>query len=220
MPFALLLDIDGTLTDTFDAILEAMNVAVVEFGVAPLRADELRPLIGTPVQRQMKLLRDMEGPIVSEITERYYGEFHRLVDRGVRLYPGIAETLAALKDRRIATMSTRRREEARHMLRVAGIDRFFRVIVGGDEVARPKPNPDLPLHAARALRVPPARAVVVGDSPVDIQAGRAAGTWTVAATYGYGDLPALREAGPHAEIATFSNLPKALADLESRAAGP
>ena len=212
---ALLLDIDGTLVDTFDLILEAMNVAIAEAGVEPLRAEDLRPLIGMPVEVQMKLLRDTVTPEAAAIADRYYREFHRLVDRGVRLYPGVRETLEALRDRRIATMSTRRRDEARHMLRVTGIDRYFRAIVGGDEVARPKPSPDLPLHAAKALRVPPSRAAVVGDSPVDVQAGRAAGTWTIAATYGYGDLRELQEAKPHAEIARFSDLPAVLGALEA-----
>jgi len=102
------------------------------------------------------------------------------------------------------------------MLRVAGIDHHFRAIVGGDEVDRPKPNPDLPLHAAKAVGAAPVNCVVVGDSPVDVQAGRAAGMRTVAATYGYGDLAALRDAGPHAEIASFSELPRVLAALERR----
>ncbi|HTD80881.1 MAG TPA: HAD-IA family hydrolase [Thermoplasmata archaeon] len=214
---ALLLDIDGTLVDTFDLILEAMNVAIAEAGVEPLRAEDLRPLIGMPVEVQMKLLRDMVGPDVQRIADRYYEVFHGFVDRGLRLYPGVKETLERVKDHPIATMSTRRREEARHMLRVTGIDRYFRAIVGGDEVARPKPSPDLPLHAAKALRVPPSRAAVVGDSPVDVQAGRAAGTWTIAATYGYGDLRELQEAKPHAEIARFSDLPAVLGALEAGA---
>ena len=218
---ALLLDIDGTLMDTLDAIVEAMNLALAEASVRPpLRTDELRPLIGMPVQRQMKLLRGMEGPAVTAITERYYAHFHGIVDRGVRLYPGVAGTLAALADRAIGTMTTRRRTEAVHMLRVGGVERYFQAIVGGDEVSRPKPNPDLPLYGADALRAPPAGTVVVGDSPVDIEAGRAAGMWTVAATYGYGDLAAIRGAGPHAEIPRFSDLPRALADLEARPSGP
>jgi phosphoglycolate phosphatase-like HAD superfamily hydrolase len=54
----------------------------------------------------------------------------------------------------------------------------------------------------------------VGDSPVDIQAGKAAGARTVAATYGYGDLDDLRQAGPDAEISTFSELPPVLKELE------
>jgi pyrophosphatase PpaX len=215
--FALLLDIDGTLLDTFDLILEAMNVAIGEARVEPLRAEELRPLIGMPVEVQMKLLRDMEGPAVRRIADRYYEVFHGLVDRGLRLYPGVKETLQRLKARPIATMSTRRREEARHMLQLAGIDGYFRAIVGGDEVPRPKPSPDLPLHAATALGVPPSGAAVVGDSPVDLQAGRAAGTRTIAATYGYGGLAALREAKPDAEIARFPDLPAVLAALEAGA---
>ena len=214
---ALLLDIDGTLVDTFDLILEAMNVAITEAGVEPLRAEDLRPLIGMPVDVQMRILRDMVGPDVQGIADRYYEVFHGLVDRGLRVYPGVRETLERLKDRPIATMSTRRREEARHMLHVAGIDGYFRAIIGGDEVPRPKPSPDLPRHAAKALGVPPSGAAVVGDSPVDVQAGRAAGTRTIAATYGYGGLKALREAKPDAEIARFSDLPGALAALE---AGP
>src|SRR2546425_10107040 len=96
---ALLLDIDGTLLDTFDAILEAMNVALAEFDVRPLGAEELRPLVGMPVQRQMKTLRDMEGPVVERITDRYYRVFHDLVDRGVRPCPGVPETLAGLAGR-------------------------------------------------------------------------------------------------------------------------
>ncbi len=216
---ALLLDIDGTLMDTFAAILEAMNAVLAGFEVEPLKAEELRPLIGMPVQRQMKTLRGMEGPDVERITDRYYEEFHRLVDRGVRLYPGVAETLASLEGRPITTMSTRRRDEARHMLEVAGIARHFTEIVGGDEVARPKPYPDLPRHAAAALGVAPNRAVVVGDSPVDILAGRAAGAWAVAAAYGYGTAASLAEAKPHATIQTFSMLPGVLADLARHAGG-
>ena len=212
--FALLIDIDGTLLETLDAILEAMNLALAELHEPPLQSEELRPLIGMPVQRQMKLLRGMEGPVVEKLTDRYYEHFRAIIDRGVRLYPGVPTTLESLAGRRIATVSTRRRDEARHMLRVANIERYFTAIVGGDEVSRPKPHPDLPRFAANALRVPPSQAVVVGDSLVDIEAGRAAGTWTVAATYGYGELATLREARPHAEIARFSDLPRALADLE------
>jgi beta-phosphoglucomutase-like phosphatase (HAD superfamily) len=64
----------------------------------------------------------------------------------------------------------------------------------------------------------PSECVVVGDAPVDIQAGKAAGTLTVAAVYGYGDLRLLRKAGPHGEIQQFSELPSVLEKLEQSAA--
>ncbi len=219
MVLAILLDIDGTLMDTLDAILASMNAALAEFGVEPLTRDELRPLIGMPVQRQMDLLRGIQGPVVDRITDRYYVYFLEHVERGLPLYPGVKETLARLADRPISTMTTRRLQGARRMLEVSGIASFFRAVVGGDEVARPKPYPDLPLFSAQALGVPPEHCVVVGDAPVDILAGRAARMWTVAASYGYGSTVALREAKPHVTIPRFPDLVSAVADLESRTSG-
>jgi HAD superfamily hydrolase (TIGR01509 family) len=218
MRSALLIDIDGTLLDTIDAILEAMNLAGADLDVGPpFRPDELRPMIGTPVQRQLRELRSISGPRADVFADRYYEHFTRIVDRGVRPYPGVRETLPALADRPITTMSTRRRREAAHMLRVAGLDSYFQTIVGGDDVSRPKPHPDLPLLGAKALRVPGARCVVVGDSPVDVAAGRAAGMRTLAVTYGYGDRVALRDARPDGMVERFDHLPRALADLEAEA---
>ena len=219
MVLALLLDLDGTLFDTLDAIVESMNAAFEAFDVRPLAKEEIRPMIGMPVARQMAALRGMEGPVVDEITDRYYGFFLERVEAGIPLFPGVAETLAGL-DRPISTMTTRRLRGARRMLEVGGIAPYFRAVVGGDEVARPKPYPDLPRYSAKALGLPPERCVVVGDSPVDILAGRAARTWTVAAMYGYGEPSAIREAKPHAEIRRFDELPAALADLEARVPGP
>lgn len=217
MLLALLFDIDGTLMDTFEAILASMNAALGEFSVEPLTRDELRPLIGMPVQRQMDLLRGMHGPVVDRITDRYYVYFLERVEQGLPLYPDVKETLARLGDHPISTMTTRRLEGARRMLEVSGIAPFFKAVVGGDEVARPKPYPDLPLFSAQALGVPPEHCVVVGDAPVDILAGRAARMWTVAASYGYGSAVALREAKPHATIQRFPDLISVVADLESRA---
>ena len=213
---AVLLDLDGTLMDTFDAIVETMNRGMADAGEPPLKAEELRPLVGIPVVVQLGMLRGIAGPKAERIGETYYRHFMRHVEGGVRLYPGVKETLAKMPARMIGTMTTRRREVARLMIRVAGIETYFRAITGGDEVARPKPSPDLPLHAAKALGVPAPECVVVGDSPVDVLAGRAAGMRTVAATYGYGELAALRDAGPDAEITRFAALPRALAALEGR----
>ena len=215
MSLALLFDIDGTLMDTFDAILASMNAALAEFGVEPLTPEELRPLIGMPVPRQLDLLRGMQGPDVEGITDRYYVFFMERVETGLPLYSDVKETLALLSDHPIGTMTTRRLQGARRMLEVSGIAPFFRVVVGGDEVSRPKPYPDLPLFSAQALGVPPEQCVVVGDAPVDILAGRSARMRTVAAAYGYGSAVGLREAKPHATVQRFADLPAVIAEFES-----
>lgn len=217
MTLALLFDLDGTLFETLDAIVESMNAALAEFDVRLITREEIRPMIGMPVARQMDQLRGMQGPVVDRITDRYYEFFMQHVEKGLPLFPGVRETLPTL-GRPMSTMTTRRLYGARRMLEVAGIVSSFQAVVGGDEVSRPKPFPDLPLYSAKALDVPPAQCVVVGDSPVDVLAGRAARMWTVAALYGYGSPSAIREAKPHAEIRRFAELPAALADLEARAA--
>ncbi len=220
MPLALLFDIDGTLMDTFDAILASMNAALAEFDVRSLTRDELRPLIGMPVPRQLDQLRGMRGPEVDALTDRYYDFFMERVEAGLPLYPGVRDTFPRLADRPMSTMTTRRLQGARRMLEVSGIASYFKVIVGGDEVARPKPFPDLPLFSAHALGVPAGDCVVVGDAPVDILAGRSARMRTIAVRYGYGSAAALEEAKPHATIREFAQLPAALADLEARRPGP
>jgi len=215
VPHALLLDLDGTLMDTLETIVQAMNAACDDLGVSPpFRAEELRPTIGMPVQRELQVLRGIVGPIADEFTDRYYAHFTRAAERGVRLYPEVMETFPSFGGRSIASMSTRRAYQVDHMLRVTGLRGFFRAVVGGDQVARPKPFPDLPLFGATALSASPDACIVVGDSPVDIQAGRSAGMKTVAVLYGYGDPAAVTEARPDAMIRRFSELPSVLRTLE------
>ncbi len=213
MPHALLFDIDGTLIETFDTILVAMNAALEEAGMGPLGAEELRPLIGRDIASQMAALRGTSGPLVDTIRDTYYENFVARMADTVTLYPGVAETLEALCGLPMSTITTRRRRVARQMLQVVGIADHFTTIVGGDEVSEPKPHPELVHRACASLDLHPRKAVAVGDSPVDILAGRAAGTRTVAAAYGYGDAEELAEAGPDATLRRFADLPEALARL-------
>lgn len=216
----LLLDVDGTLFDSFGAILEAMNEGLADLGEPPLEDRELRPLIGMPVRRQMALLRGTGDAAAERLGARYYAHFDRKVEAGIPLYPGVRETLRTLGGHSIGTITTRRTGVARRMLRGAELEGFFEAIVGGDAVARPKPQPDLVLHAAKAIMTPAARCIVVGDAPVDVLAGRAAGAWTVAATYGYGGVEALRKAEPHREIAAFPDVLEVIAEWEGASGGP
>lgn len=220
MQRGLLLDVDGTLFDTFEAILDAMNAALEERGEDPLQRAELRPLIGMPVRRQMALLRGMEGDGVDDLRDRYYRHFGARVEAGLPLYPGVRDTLERLRDRPLGTMTTRRTAVTRRMLEGAGLLDRFAAVVGGDAVSRPKPHPDLVLLAAERVGRTAEACVAVGDAAVDILAGRAAGAWTVAALYGYGDKGELKEARPHREIRRFRELPTVLEESEAEGGGP
>src|SRR3989442_7354150 len=147
MALAVLFDLDGTLMDTLSSIVEAMNEAAAEFHVVPeFREDELRPTIGKPVPRQLDELRGISGRLADAFTDRYYAHFTRLVERGVRLYPGVAETFPRLGNRRIGTMSTRRRYQVARMLQPVRLETVFHASAGGDGVTRTKPSPYVPTH--------------------------------------------------------------------------
>jgi HAD superfamily hydrolase (TIGR01509 family) len=80
-------------------------------------------------------------------------------------------------------------------LKTHGIDRYIADVVGGDEAGNRKPHPDGLLKCLRHLRVAPAGAVYVGDSPEDVEMARAAGVYSVAIPGGYPNEHTLREAG-------------------------
>ena len=109
----------------------------------------------------------------AEVDRRTAGELAPLV----RLLPGVSDLLDRLASRGVATavVTTDLSERARRALEVVGLLDRFAVVVGGDDVARTKPAPDLACSALTALGVDASASVVVGDHPVDVGMAMAAG---------------------------------------------
>ena len=117
---------------------------------------------------------------------------------GAQLLPGVAEALAALAGQglllAVATSDRHWRTEA--ALTALGVAGHFKALVGADDVANGKPAPDMVELACQQLGCPPDKAIVVGDNPVDLEMGRAAG---VAAAIGVSS--GLNDAARLAELA-------------------
>lgn len=107
--------------------------------------------------------------------------------------------VAALQARgyHLAVVSSRRRLPLERGLRRTGLRDRFEDVVSLDDVREPKPSPEGLLHALRALGVPPTRAVYVGDSELDIEAGRRAGMTAWRATWSAALGQGTPLAGPH-----------------------
>jgi beta-phosphoglucomutase len=118
--------------------------------------------------------------LVREKRER----FRELVSAGLQPFEGVSAELERCRDLSIpvAVGTSSARAEATLMLQVMGFEPYFPVVVAGDDVPRVKPAPDIFLAAARLLEVPPARCIVVEDSPGGIAAAQAAGAAVVAVT--------------------------------------
>ena len=117
-------------------------------------------------------------------TYRTYNAEHH--DALVQPYPGALEAVRSLREAggRLGVVTSKANASARQGLALCGFDGLFEVLVGSDDVDRHKPDPHPVRAALELLGTAPNEAVYVGDSPHDVTAGRAAGTWTAAALWG------------------------------------
>ena len=205
---ALLLDLDGTLADSIELILQSFRHTMqVHLGVVPPDSVWLAGL-GTPLREQLRAFARSEEEL--EAMAATYVEYQRSVhDEMVRVYPGVTDMLEAVASAglRLAVVTGKRREMAARTLRVCGLDRFFSVIITADDAVPGKPDAAPVRAAAAALGIARTdRILLAGDSPHDIAAGRAAGVRTAAALWGARDRDALLAAQPDYRVETVPAL--------------
>jgi phosphoglycolate phosphatase len=174
-------DMDGTLLDSAVAVPAAYVAAVERLGGPSVRPDQV---VGSySVGPSAVLLAHLLGRELRDgELEVYYSE---LAGATVCPYPGIDEVICALKaaGHPVAVFTGASRTAAHLLLSAAGI--AADVLVGGDEVARPKPAPDGLLLVAQRLGTAPGELAYIGDAPNDLRAATAAGALSAAAAWGH-----------------------------------
>ena len=207
-----LFDLDGTLIDSIPLIMASFRHTMrTHLGAVP---DDTvwRAGFGTPLRPQLrKFARDDEHASRMVDTYRAYTDAHH--DRLLKPYAGIDGALGTLRaaGARLAVVTSKTHALARRGLARCGLDEYFGVLVGADDVAQHKPHPAPVLAALDRLSADPEETVFIGDSPHDIEAGRAAGVRTAAALWGPFPREALARASPHhwlADPAGIASLPR------------
>ena len=107
-------------------------------------------------------------------------------------------------------VTTAPRESAIELIERLGIADYFAIVVAVEDVERPKPHPDGPLRAMRALGADPRGCAMVGDSPNDIKAGRAAGARTIGVLTGLSSRETLEREGANLILEGVWEIPSAL----------
>jgi phosphoglycolate phosphatase len=185
---ALVFDLDGTLIDSKQDLILSVNAMLREAGRAQLPEDTISGYIGqgAPVLVRRALgeaASEEEAKRALEFFLRYYEE-HRMDH--TRAYPGVAEGLAALRSYPMAVLTNKPMRISRRILDELGLAACFRAIYGGNSFETKKPDP-LGMHTIlREFGVEPREALVIGDSEIDVQTARNAGTWAASVTYGFG----------------------------------
>jgi phosphoglycolate phosphatase len=193
---AVVFDFDGTLADSYQAITASVNHVRAGHGLPPLDEPEVRKHVG----RGMPYLLEQTVPGVDQETDQViYREHHPSVMlTGTRLLPGAWEALSAIhaSGRRVGVCSNKPRAFTKELLEYLDIGPFVDAAFGPEDVARPKPAPDMLRAALAWLRVPADQALYIGDMVVDIETACAAGVTVWVVPTGSDDRSALETAGP------------------------
>ena len=183
-PFAVLFDLDGTLVDSIDLLVASMEYAFEGRSQRP-PVEQWIQAIGTPLDAMLS--RWADGPEDVQALRARYREYQFANhDAMTQAYPGAVEAVQALHaaGHPLAIVTSKLEAGARRSLAHVGIEQCFSAVVGIDATTRHKPDPEPVQHALARLQVPHSRAVFIGDSTHDMNAGRAAGVVTAAALWG------------------------------------
>jgi HAD superfamily hydrolase (TIGR01549 family) len=207
---AVLFDIDGTLVDSMGAYFEVARCAAGRFGFEVTEAHVRRALAtgsnfwkGVVPQDR----RDRDA-VEKELSMHAAREWPRVLREHGRVFDGVGNILDGLASLGIRLgIVSGARPEVLELLRAEGVlDRFDAVILGSD-VGRRKPHPEGIFSCLSQLKVTPDAGVYVGDTPVDIQASRAAGVQAVGVLTGAGNSASLSVDGPDRLISSLAKLP-------------
>ena len=207
-------DLDGTLLDTLDDLMDATNHALAQLGYPARTRKEVESFVGNGVAKLMERAvppgtghADIARAL--DIFKPYYALHSK--DKTAP-YPGILETLRALRAKgcRLAVVSNK----FDAAVKVLAQDYFpgLMDLAAGENEAEgvpKKPDPTMVLQTMTALGSTPARTVYVGDSDVDLQTAKNAGLPCISVTWGFRDRAFLLAHGAQ----TLINAPMELADI-------
>ena len=192
-------DMDGTLADSVDYYYRMACEIVEAANAPPISRERVCELMGSGAPDLLRKLLPPDFPaseakLARIVRERLPGWMR--AGEGIEPLPGCVDLLHRLHTRGhrlgIATSSGR----ALPYLDRWGVRPLFHAIVGREDVRRRKPHPDVVLHCLRQMGLEPDDAVYVGDSPIDIEAGRAAGLFTVGVLTGTSTRERLTRVSP------------------------
>ena len=203
-------DFDGTLADTRPVIEAGMTHTLEVLGLDPGLKEDWLKCVGLPVEEGIQRTFGHLGLALEPVVQAYKGFKHQEHEHLIKGFDGITELLEELRGlgMPMAIASSKRGTPLRRQLKVLGWEDHFDPLVTPDEVRLGKPDPESLYLCLAAHHVQPGDAVMVGDTPYDLEMARRAGVPSVAVGHGFAsreemavhqprayapDVPALRD---------------------------
>jgi phosphoglycolate phosphatase len=185
---ALIFDLDGTLIDSKLDLILSVNAMLRELGRGELPEETISGYIGRGAPQLVAQAlgagtTEEECARGLEFFLRYY-EAHKMDN--TRLYPGVAEALFRLSPMPMAVLTNKPVRVSKRILEALGLGRQFRAVYGGNSFSTKKPDPLGVKTILGELGAAAPQTALVGDSEIDVQTARNAGTMAVTVNYGFG----------------------------------
>jgi phosphoglycolate phosphatase len=186
---AFLLDLDGTIADTAPDLAAALNNLLIEEGREPLDFETVRPFVsyGSP-----RLVRIGFGEALCEeeferLKKRLLDLYRLKICEHTRLFPGVAELFENIEAVGLAwgVVTNKPGWLTMPLMEELGLHERAGSIISGDTLEHRKPHPAPLFRAAEEMGIDASKCVYIGDAQRDIEAGLAAGMFTIAVSWGY-----------------------------------
>ena len=181
-------DVDGTLLDTTEGILEAQKYTIKKMGYEMPSEEELQSFIGPPVQDTYARLYGLEGPILQEIAEIFRNYYSTKSLLGARAYDGIYDLFDKMKEKgvRSAIATYKREDYALTLLRAFHFDRYTDIMYGGDNENKLKKKDIIEKCLKTAGVTDASQVVMIGDTCHDAIGAEKIGADFIGVTFGFG----------------------------------
>jgi len=214
-------DLDGTLVDTAPDLTNALNHALACAGQPPVSAATVRSLVGQGARVMIEegLRRaGVEGDLDALLAD-FLIHYEANIAAESRPFPGAVAALDRLECEgvRLAICTNKRESLSRRLLQELDLDRYFGAVAGRDTFPVAKPDPGHLTGAIRLAGGDPTRAVMIGDSSIDLLAAKAAAVPMVMVSFGYAG-EAIPGTTPEAVIDHFDELHARLISLRRNGA--
>ncbi|HZV53313.1 MAG TPA: phosphoglycolate phosphatase [Rhodocyclaceae bacterium] len=193
---AVLLDLDGTLLDTVLDLHTAANGMLRDLGRAEVAIEDIRAYVGRGIPNLVKRVlagaleaADDPTPPPDDALTSFKKHYAEVNGRASRPFPGVMDGLKALKAKGLplGVITNKAGAFTSVLLDRTGVAPFMDVVVSGDQLPKPKPDPMPVIWACGRLGVSPADTLLVGDSVHDFKAGKSAGCKVFLVPYGYNE---------------------------------
>ncbi|MBI4167949.1 MAG: HAD family hydrolase [Candidatus Aenigmarchaeota archaeon] len=210
-------DLDGTLIDARRNIKKNINYTLSLNGYEKLKNNKIYTLMGYPLIDIFRtILPEKYAHVAVKLVKDYRKRYIKTCHKGVKILPGVKRTLAILKKDgyKLAVSTAKGESQTKLLLKRLGLHRYFDLIIGygyGHSNLRPKPHPDMILHIIKRLKIDKRKAIMIGDTQLDVHAGRNADVYTIAVKsgvrLGIAKMKKLKTAKPDAIIKSVKELP-------------